>query len=107
MIFSELTRDVFCQPMPDTVEDGQWHDAGLIGFVIDQNRKVLFRADGTTAAGKQVSLEVEDPHRETTHTASLTASRFGVISDDWTLPANAELGEYRFMLSSADGSNRA
>jgi hypothetical protein len=66
-------------------------------------RAVLVRGDGKVVAGEKVSLDIEDTRSETMHTAELTSSRFGIVADDWTLPANAELGNYRLRLRGLDG----
>ena len=60
-------------------------------------------SDGDRALeGAKLRLEI-DSEQGTVHTARLTSSRFGVVQDDWTLPASADLGSYHLALDE-DGS---
>lgn len=65
-------------------------------------RAVVMDAQGRAAAGTKVTLRIHDDDGERAHTAQLTASKFGVIQDDWTLPASARLGEYKITLEAGE-----
>ena len=43
----------------------------------------------------ELTLKITDPEDTVVHRASLKTSRFGVASDDWSIPPNTRLGDYR------------
>ncbi len=61
-------------------------------------RAVVFDAQGKAAPGAEVVLRITGGDRERVHTANLIASDFGVVQDDWQLPASASLGDYQIEL---------
>jgi hypothetical protein len=70
-------------------------------------RAVVQEARGRAAAGTNVVLRVNDENNERVHIAQLVASKFGVVQDDWVLPASASLGIYKITLTVAgQGDNQ-
>ncbi|MGJ5817077.1 MG2 domain-containing protein [Paludibaculum fermentans] len=63
-------------------------------------RAIVLDGQGRAAAGAKVSLRVEDGDDERAHTVELTASKFGIIQEDWVLPETAPLGSYTIELQS-------
>ena len=61
-------------------------------------RALVFDSMGRAAEGIKLTLEIEDADNETVHRADLTTSRFGIAGDEWALPENAALGEYRIQV---------
>jgi len=64
-------------------------------------RAVVLDAQGRAASGAKVALHVEDQNNERAHTVELVTSKFGVVHDDWAIPASASLGAYRIWLTAA------
>jgi MG2 domain/A-macroglobulin TED domain/Alpha-2-macroglobulin family/Carboxypeptidase regulatory-like domain/A-macroglobulin receptor binding domain/Alpha-2-macroglobulin bait region domain len=62
-------------------------------------RAIVMDPQGRAAEGAKVTLRVEDQDNERAHTAQLVSSRFGVVQDDWILPATAALGGYQITLT--------
>lgn len=60
-----------------------------------QVRALVRDAQGRAFADAPVTLRIEDESGERVHTAKLTASKFGIVSDSWEVPSSASLGEYR------------
>jgi hypothetical protein len=65
-------------------------------------RAIVLDARGQADAGAEVTLRIEDERGERVHTAKRTASKFGVVSDSWVLPASASLGQYLIAVSEDD-----
>lgn len=61
-------------------------------------RAVISNPQGRPAAGAKVSLQIDDAQGERAHTVPLVASKFGIIQQDWPIPASAALGVYRISL---------
>ncbi len=68
-------------------------------------RALITGPQGRAADGAKVTLKVGDQDNERLHTAPLVASRFGVVQEDWTLPATAALGEYQITLTAEGDDN--
>jgi hypothetical protein len=64
-------------------------------------RAVILNAQGRVAQGHKLVLYIKDPNNEQLHSAQLEASKFGVVHDEWAIPATADLGEYEITLSPA------
>jgi len=62
-------------------------------------RALVLDPQGRAAEGAKVKLRVEDQDHERVHAAQLVSSRFGVVRDDWDLPATAALGSYHIVLT--------
>lgn len=67
-------------------------------------RAIVLDKLGRAAEGAKVSLRVDDGDGERAHTAELTASKFGIVQDDWILPETAPLGTYSIVLESEEPS---
>ena len=67
-------------------------------------RGVVQDPRGRALEGAKVTLRISDSDGDAAHTAALASSRFGVVQDDWTLPATAGLGFYRIELT-AEGDD--
>lgn len=61
-------------------------------------RAIVLDEEGHASEGAKVSLRVDDGDGERAHTAELTASKFGIIQDDWILPETAPVGTYSIEL---------
>lgn len=61
-------------------------------------RAIVLDGQGRAAAGAKVAVLVEDGDGERAHTAELTASKFGIVQEDWILPESAPLGTYSIEL---------
>ncbi len=68
-------------------------------------RALITGPQGRAAGGAKVTLRVDDQDNERLHTASLAASRFGVVQEDWALPATVALGEYQITLTAEGDDN--
>ena len=56
-------------------------------------------AQGRAAAGRKVTLRIDDQENERAHTAHLVTSRFGVVADDWHIPDSSPLGSYQIKVT--------
>ena len=68
-------------------------------------RAVVLDARGRAAEGAKVTLKIEDEENERVHTAELVASKYGVVHDDWLIPASASLGAYEVLLTAEGDEN--
>ena len=59
-------------------------------LALDPSRRAL--------GGAELMLRILDPEDTVVHRASLKTSRFGIASDDWTVPANTPLGDYQIKI---------
>jgi len=67
-----------------------------------QFRAIVLDGQGRALAGAPVALRIDDGNGGRVHTAQLTSSKFGIVSDTWTLPSTSDLGVYRLELSQQD-----
>ncbi len=64
-------------------------------------RALIFDIENHAVPNKEFSLRVEGDG-DLVHTANLKSSRFGVIQDDWAIPASATLGRYSIIIQTAE-----
>ncbi len=57
-------------------------------------RAIIQDADGKAAQGAKVILRIDAEDNERVHTARLISSKFGIVQDEWMIPAGAALGLY-------------
>ncbi|MBL8295790.1 MAG: carboxypeptidase regulatory-like domain-containing protein [Bryobacterales bacterium] len=69
-------------------------------------RALITDAQDQAAAGAKVEVRINGPDGERARSLELEASKFGVVHDDWTIPATAELGTYEIQLRSVGESER-
>lgn len=67
-------------------------------------RALVLSAEGKPDDGARVTLTLQSEEYDEVHSVDLTASRFGIVSNDWTLPDSAEPGDYTIDVSSQNGS---
>ncbi|HLF85335.1 MAG TPA: MG2 domain-containing protein [Blastocatellia bacterium] len=61
-------------------------------------RALVLDPSKRAVVGAELTLRIVDPEDTVVHRASLKASRFGIASDDWSIPANTPLGDYQIKI---------
>lgn len=59
-------------------------------LVVDPSKRAV--------GGAELTLRIVDPEDTVVHRASLKTSRFGIASDDWSIPGNTPLGDYQIKI---------
>ena len=99
---SQLSLDI---PMPDQPSARIQTDKPIYqpGQIV-HFRAVVLNPQGRALENAALKLEITDPENDRAHTARLTTSRFGVVHDDFTLPASPLLGSWQIALKTEDGA---
>jgi hypothetical protein len=65
-------------------------------------RAIVLDPQSHAVDGRRFALRIDDEEGNRVHTAQVVSSRFGIVQDDWALPASADLGTYRLTLVRSD-----
>jgi hypothetical protein len=57
-------------------------------------RALIFNSNKRAAANAEATVKILDPEQTTVFETDVVASRFGVVTSDWTVPDNIRLGQY-------------
>ncbi|MBI3485133.1 MAG: hypothetical protein HY012_08285, partial [Acidobacteria bacterium] len=65
-------------------------------------RALVFDAAHRAIADEPVRLTIHDPEETVVFRTTLSTSKFGIASGDWTIPDNQRLGDYRIQAEGTD-----
>jgi hypothetical protein len=69
-------------------------------------RALVTDPQGRAADSAKANLRITEGYQDRMHTAQLISSRFGIVHEDWTFPATADLGDYQIVLA-PDGDGQS